>query len=91
MSETLETVRDWGTETFGDDGDLLRYLDRTSEEFDELRDEVVADNADGIAMEAADVIICLSRLTTWAHVERKMEINRARKWRKMGDGTGYHE
>ena len=48
-----------------------------------------------IAEEAADVMIMLYRLAQQqdfdlqACVDAKMLINRARKWRQCGDGTGY--
>jgi NTP pyrophosphatase (non-canonical NTP hydrolase) len=50
----------------------------------------------GIPAEAADVLIVLYSLAGMrgfdlhAEVERKMAINRARKWAPRGDGTGYH-
>lgn len=46
--------------------------------------------------EAADVQIVLYALAHQrefdldAEVARKMAVNRARRWRAMGDGTGYH-
>jgi hypothetical protein len=47
-------------------------------------------------MEAADVVILLHRLAgLLGHelhelVDAKMEINRARRWKSAGDGTGGH-
>ncbi len=46
--------------------------------------------------EAADVVILLHRLVALAgmdlseQVDAKMAINRARKWKAAGDGTGGH-
>ncbi len=46
--------------------------------------------------EAADVAIVLHGLCHMrgidlqAEVDKKMAVNRARKWRALGDGTGYH-
>jgi NTP pyrophosphatase (non-canonical NTP hydrolase) len=51
---------------------------------------------DKIASEAADVLIVLYGLAGMrgfdlhAEVDRKMEVNRGRRWEAMGDGTGYH-
>jgi hypothetical protein len=42
----------------------------------------------------ADVVIVLCRAAPgdlWAAVERKMKINRKRKWRKLPHGIGRHE
>lgn len=49
-----------------------------------------------IPIEAADVLIVLYGLAQLrkfdlhAEVDKKMAVNRARKWRALGDGTGYH-
>lgn len=51
---------------------------------------------DKIPAEAADVLIVLYGVAHMrgfdlhAEVDRKMEINRARRWAARGDGTGYH-
>ncbi len=51
---------------------------------------------DKIPVEAADVLIVLYGVAHMlgfdlhAEVEKKMAINRARKWKANGDGTGYH-
>lgn len=51
---------------------------------------------DKIPSEAADVVIVLSGLAAMrginlqAEIDKKMAINRARKWKANGDGTGYH-
>jgi hypothetical protein len=51
---------------------------------------------DKVPAEAADVLIVLYGLAGMrgfdlhAEVDRKMAINRARRWRANGDGTGYH-
>jgi hypothetical protein len=51
---------------------------------------MIAPGAD-IPTEAADVIIVLLRIPGIAEaIQRKMAINRARQWKLMGDGTGYH-
>jgi NTP pyrophosphatase (non-canonical NTP hydrolase) len=49
-----------------------------------------------IPAEAADVLIVLYGVAGMrgfdlhAEVDRKMAVNRARKWKANGDGTGYH-
>lgn len=82
--ETFETIRQWCEETFGPVAPD-RIATRATEEMDELRADPTR------VEEAADVVIVLARHPDlWAAVERKMAVNRARKWRLMGDGTGYH-
>lgn len=52
--------------------------------------------AEKIPAEAADVAIVLFGLAELvgfdlqAEVDKKMAVNRARKWKANGDGTGYH-
>lgn len=51
---------------------------------------------DKIPSEAADVLIVLSgvahmlKFDLQAEVDKKMVVNRARRWKANGDGTGYH-
>lgn len=95
--ETFASIIDWQTQTFGP-ATVDRAFDRADEEFEELFKEMIGDVKDRdyrkMAMEAADVIICLSAFMQacghWDAVDKKMAINRARKWRTNGDGTGYH-
>lgn len=53
-------------------------------------------NKDKIIQECADVLIVLYGLADLCEldlhkaVDEKMEINRKRKWYRLGDGTGYH-
>lgn len=83
-SETLATIAAWCEETFGPVAPE-RVAKRAAEEMDELLAEPTK------VEEAADVVIVLSRYPgLWEAVERKMAVNRARTWRLMGDGTGYH-
>lgn len=82
--ETFDTIRQWAEETFGPITPE-RTIERAGEEFEELR------AAPDDISEAADVVICLARIPgLWAEVERKMGVNRGRRWRLVGDGTGYH-
>lgn len=82
--ETFDTIAQWCEETFGP-VTPDRIASRANEEMAEL-----LANPENV-IEAADVVIVLCRYPgLWEAVQRKMAINRARKWRLMGDGTGYH-
>jgi hypothetical protein len=84
VKETFETIAQWCEETFGP-----VTPERTAKRAAEEMNELLADPSR--VEEAADVVIVLSRYPgLWEAVERKMAVNRARKWRLMGDGTGYH-
>jgi len=90
MNETPDTIRHWAVDTFGL-AKISRILERTGEELVELNDAFVANDADAIIEEAADVVITLCNLPgLQAAIDAKMAKNRARKWQVMGDGTGYH-
>ena len=83
--ETWESINQWCDDTFGP-ATVEQIIARAKEEFDELETHG-ADHA----IEAVDVVICLCRIPGFAEaLQRKMAINRARKWRLTGNGTGYH-
>lgn len=83
--ETWESINQWCDDTFGL-ATVPQIITRAKEEFDELE----TPDADH-AIEAADVVICLCRIPGFAEaLQRKMAINRKRKWRLVGNGTGYH-
>ena len=94
MNETIESVSKWADETFGSSTpkDTLR---RALVEIQEL---LGYENGTYIphevaVEEAADVCITLYRyinLVDPEAIEKKMAINRARKWVSHGDGTGQH-
>ncbi len=94
--EGQETIANWVRETFGEP-QKERAIMRAHEEMQELVEcldkEVTPDE---VGEEMADVAICLfAAAEAWGqdlaeHVDRKMAKNRKRKWRSMGDGTGYH-
>jgi NTP pyrophosphatase (non-canonical NTP hydrolase) len=96
MSETSQTIRDWGDEAFGEVKDLSALVARTRGELDELAEAVRAGDKAAIGGEAADVAILLHRLVALAgsdlakEVDAKMAVNRARRWKRAGDGTGGH-
>lgn len=85
LPETWASINQWCDDTFGT-ATIPQIIERAKEEFAELETEG-ADHA----IEAADVVICLCRIPGFAEaLQRKMRINRARKWRLVGNGTGYH-
>lgn len=95
-NETSQSIRDWGDEAFGEARDLFPLVARARGELDELAEAVRAGDAAAIGSEAADVAILLHRLAALAgrdlavEVDAKMKINRVRKWKRAGDGTGGH-
>jgi NTP pyrophosphatase (non-canonical NTP hydrolase) len=96
VSETSKSIREWGDEAFGEVKDLGALVRRARGELDELAEAVRAGDAAAIGSEAADVAILLHRLAALkgrdlgAEVDAKMKINRARQWKRAGDGTGGH-
>jgi NTP pyrophosphatase (non-canonical NTP hydrolase) len=96
MRETSTTIREWGDATFGAVRDLSALVARARGELEELDQAIKANDKSEIGKEAADVVILLHRLVALAgmdldeQVDAKMTINRARKWKPAGDGTGGH-
>jgi NTP pyrophosphatase (non-canonical NTP hydrolase) len=95
-SENQETITDWQEKTFGRVS-VQRAFARFKEEVEEL--EWCIDSSDHTASsvnECADVLITLYAVVQalggdlHAAVDEKMKINRERKWRVNGDGTGQH-
>ena len=93
MNETIESVSKWADETFGPSMPEA-VLRRALIEIDELVDLYESGKDAKIMIEeAADVCITLYRyinLVDPEAIEKKMAINRARKWVSHGDGTGQH-
>jgi NTP pyrophosphatase (non-canonical NTP hydrolase) len=95
-TETSNSIRDWGDETFGKVSDLSALVARARGELDELEEAIRAGDLAEAGREAADVVILLHRLVALAgmdlneQVDAKMAVNRARKWKATGDGTGGH-
>lgn len=105
MKETQKTITDWADKTFGRVTDAREAIRRPIEEMEEfirlgeaMRGCDIHTNTDITYLldEAADVVITLYRLASRLHadlhaeIDRKMAINRARKWRRDGTGHGYH-
>ena len=95
-AETSNSIRVWGDETFGKVSDLSALVARARGELDELDQAIRTNDKAEIGREAADVVILLHRLVALAgmdltaEVDAKMAVNRARKWKAAGDGTGGH-
>jgi len=95
--ETFASIVDWQNQTFGP-MTVNRGFERACEEYCELIEEFGRPTEERdyrkMALEAADVIIVLSGFMAacgqWNAVDQKMAINRQRKWKTNGDGTGYH-
>lgn len=97
MKETGATIAGWAAATFGPAHDPARVAARANEEMAELLRAATSQQPPSkLIEEAADVVIVLARLVhvaggdIWEAVERKMEVNRARVWKKDGTGHGYH-
>lgn len=98
MIETQKTINEWAMVTFGPVKNLHRAIDRMVEEVNELQDQAEADidDFDKISNECADILITLYQVASTfgfdlhACVDHKMQINRGRKWKIAGDGTGQH-
>jgi hypothetical protein len=91
MRETQRTICDWADNTFG----FTTPNSAINRMLQEVR-EVEWHKPDELADECADVLITLYRVADTfnfdlhACVDHKMEINRGRKWKSNGDGTGQH-
>ncbi len=94
--ETSLSIRDWGDEIFGEVADLTALVARARIEMDELEAALTEGDLKEAGKEAADVVILLHRLMGLigkdlsSEVDAKMAINRTRKWKAAGDGTGGH-
>ena len=97
MKETQATITEWIETTFGSAGSNARVVARANEEMAEiLRAVTIDDNHPQIVEEIADVFIVLYRVATrlgvdiHEEIDRKMAVNRTRKWTLDGSGCGYH-
>lgn len=92
-----EGIADWADETFGTASSNARVAARANEEMAELLRALTSDDQHPkAAEEVADIIIILCRLAQRMgfdledEIDRKMEINRKRRWNIDKDGHGYH-
>lgn len=97
--ETQKTICDWADRTFGFPKSLEVSIKRMLEEVEELKGidyKSSVTNLEKVADECADIYITLVRVMgtigydLHSCVNHKMQINRARKWKRNGDGTGKH-
>lgn len=95
--ENQKTVSSWAEETFGPAGSNARVAARANEEMAELLRALTVDDCHPKAPEEiADIVIVLYRLATrfgvdlQTEIDRKMAINRDRKWNLDNTGHGYH-
>lgn len=102
--ETVDSVTNWANKTFGE-ATLYAQLRKAEDEWQELTTawdawaEAKANHLDLtefeklLVREAADVCITLYRVIGTLDpkaIEKKMKINRDRKWELKGDGTANH-
>lgn len=95
-SESTATIAAWANATFGASSNMSTFL-RAQKEWVELKRKLEANDGDPDAVtEIADVVIVLQRIAAahgkdlYVEIDRKMAINRARKWELTGDGHGQH-
>src|SRR5262249_4311917 len=94
--ENQRSVSDWATKTFGNPTPevAVRRLLKEAYELEKKIEEGCSHEE--IADEVADIFITGYKVfdvigyQATACVDHKMEINRARKWKLHGDGTGQH-
>lgn len=95
-NETQATIGAWQVATFGRLPNIGTGFNRADDEWQEFSDAVNACDIQAMGREMADVVIVLSGMAEQlgidlqAEINRKMAINRARKWQVNGDGTGRH-
>jgi len=99
MIETQKSISEWGVKTFGYPTTLKVIVGRMLKEVKELEElgtGIDVRNQEKIADECADIYIVMCQVMNTlgydlgACVDHKMQINRARKWKIAGDGTGQH-
>ena len=102
MIETQQMIAEWGFKTFGYPKNPIVIINRMLIEVKELEEVIETQGCfndaiyEKIADECADIHIVMCQvMTTMGYnlqscVDHKMEINRARKWKIAGDGTGQH-
>lgn len=95
-TETQKSVYQWQCETFGPTPNVMRTAARANEEMAELLSHLAIGDTDSVPSEIADIVIVLYGLASalsldlMEEIDRKMAINRSRKWRITDEGHGYH-
>ena len=93
--EDQNTITDWANRTFGEAGYDASVI-RAIEEIQEFLQAVDDDRRVDVKAEMPDIVITLYRLATvlgfdlLESVDDKMAVNRLRRWKSNGDGTGQH-
>lgn len=96
QDETQSSISKWATETFGEMKSVDVAYDRFYKEVEELESKITLHKLYEARSECADVLITLYHLCTKLgfnlreEVNKKMVINRNRKWQLHGDGTAQH-
>jgi NTP pyrophosphatase (non-canonical NTP hydrolase) len=94
--ETQESIHKWAVNTFGNVIKQSTYAIRMNLEVAELLQKLDQGKWPAAREECADVFIVLCCVASQLgidlqdEVNRKMEINRNRKWKLHGDGTAQH-
>lgn len=95
MSETQKTINKWARGIFGRAVPCVLAA-RANQEMAELITAISKDQRAKASVEMADIVICLFRLADsicvdlQEQIDRKMEINRKRKWVVDDYGVGQH-
>ncbi len=96
MTEDQTSICTWAEDIFGPVSNPEDLVRRASIEMQELLQAVKDKDIPEVGRETADIVILLYRLmrevdlSLGQEVDQKMAINRKRKWRPAGDGTGSH-
>jgi hypothetical protein len=95
--ETQQSIAEWAEQTFGPTANLAAIAARANKEMAELLMHATTCAPPEVLLEeCADVDIILKRFAKVAGgdlndaVDRKMAINRERRWIRDGHGHGYH-
>jgi NTP pyrophosphatase (non-canonical NTP hydrolase) len=95
MKWTQVSITGWSTQTFGNRTALATAV-RANKEMAELLSALENGEDEVARKEVADVVIVLMQVAQRlnidldAEIQRKMEINEKRNWRKMEDGSFQH-
>jgi NTP pyrophosphatase (non-canonical NTP hydrolase) len=97
MEDQLSIAK-WADETFGPVSDWTTAAERAGQEMSEFLVLIYKQgNPEDFKGEAADIVVTLYRLAAvlgfdlHEEVDKKMAINRERKWISYGNGHGHHQ
>lgn|SRR5579884_491939 len=102
--EDQKSISEWAISTFGEPESGFVLMEKLKEELYELAARIniytndpLRVNFSGVVDEIADVVIMAYQVCNWYgfdlhdEVNKKMEINRNRKWRITEPGVGKHK